>query len=381
VTELSWFEVAWPGKWGAIKKARVRYFALRAARLLRDGDFIAAELSLLSSLQLDPANYEATLFLGHLKQYQQNFPASDAVFRGLLDQHPHRRQETAIAWHDALLVRQRYRELAVLALHMAAIPDPEAPFWVRSALFALRASPNVTGFVDLNANRIATLPSAARALFLAEGAFQQAPREAMVGRLLEASAGNLAPVLVDEFVDLLLRLNEVGRAEALLRRQGVGLTAFDRAFAQMRIDQASGDAALVRLDFEALLRRRLTPASLDRLVAWLIEHPDRQSFARLERAVSRRENQPAVTGAEMWVVALACGATAEAAAWARICEQRFGLWLPSIAALNFSSDRLTDLTSVPHLVVTAKLPREVIFSLLRRMAAAKRTSDGEPRRP
>lgn len=368
---LGWSDVAWPGSWETISKSRARYFAVRSGRQLQTADFNGAELSLLSALELDPANYEASLFLAHLKQYQQNYPYSDYLFRRLIDRDPARAQQTAIAWHDALLVRQRYPELAELSLHMAATRSDQMWPWIRSALFAVRQGPDASGFVRRNAAQIDALPPAVGAIFRAEDIRRRDTPVAAVKLLLEAGAGPLSRILVREYVEQLLRAGERDQAEVFLRLHAGELSPFDRGFVEMRIDQVSGDAALVRRDFEQLLKLALTPLTRDSLTAWLVEYPDLRSFERLDRIVSEKGNQASIEGAEMWVAAMACGAVNEAAFWADFCATRLKLRVPAIPALNFASDSMADPASIPRIVAIGHLPREVIFSLLRRSAAAK----------
>ena len=381
VDEIRWIDVGWPGRWEEIPKARARFFSVRVAKLLQETDLVGTELSLRSALTLEPNNYEAALFLGHLKQYQQNYANSDAVFRRLWDQFPDRRQQTALAWHDALLIRQRYPELAELCLRMAAIPSAESPAWLKTLLFSLRLGQNAPDFVQRNTDLIGGLPRATRTLILTEASLQRGPSRGAVNDLWESGSGVVNPVLILEYVGQLLRLNESRRATTFLRRAAPDLTAFDRVFCQMLIDQASGDAALVRIDYDELLKLPLTSSNLDRLAAWLIEHPDRRSYDRLERLLQDAGNRRVLLGGEMWVAALINDARTEALAWSQYSSRQFGLRLPRIETVDLLSDDMTVAATIPRIIATAGLPREVIFSLLQRSASAKRVrAEGAPTR-
>jgi hypothetical protein len=371
VEKLGWHDVAWPGRWEKVTQARARYFSNRAGRLLQQGDFPGAELSLLSALQLDPNQFDAALFLAHLRQYQQNYPHSDFIFRRLLEQRPDRAKETALAWQDALLVRQRYAPLVGLALHHFTAQPELSPVWLRSALFAVRLSPDAPELLARLAAEIRVLPAPAQALLTAEELQRRGDSEAALQALWRHRSTPLEPVMIAEFVEQLLRLQQRDRAEVFLRDRAVALAPFDRLFLQMRIDQATNDAALVRMDFERLLRFPLKPAALQLALAWLVEHPDLRSFQRLHELVRRDAEAKLITGSEMWLAAVVCGATAEAAHWAQDCQRRLGLRVPAITAVDFGSDEMTNLAAPPRLIALGRLPHEVVLSLLRRAAVAK----------
>lgn len=363
---LRWIDVAWPGRWHQVAKARSRAFALQTAQLLQRGDFVAAELALVSALQVDPGNYEARLFLAQFRQYQKRYMESDALFGGLMRFSPERVGQTALAWHDALVIRQRFSQLANLSLGMGSEPGEMAAAWARSALLAVRLGNTAADTLMRNVEVVAKFPAPVRALFRAEEQRQQGAHRAALEQVLAGGAAPLVPFLVGEYVEQFLRLREPARAEAFLRQQEGMLDSFDRAMLQMRIDQASGDTALVRMDFEALLPAEMTPAVLWRLVAWLVEYPDLRSFARLDRVMRESKNQRALAGGEMWLVATVCGDTAAAEYWAKYVSTRFRLRLPAIKALDFISDDMTNVAAVPRIIAVGRLPREVIFALVRR---------------
>lgn len=363
---LRWIDVAWPGRWHHVAKARSRAFAVQTAVLLHRGDFVAAELSLTSALQVDPENYEARLFLAQIRQYQQRFLESDALFRGLMHLVPERAAHTALTWHDALLVRQRFPQLAELSLRMGSEPSDLAAAWAKSALLALRSGNAATQLLTRNAEAVAKFPLAARALFLAEEHLQRGDRRGAVAQLLTGELDSLPPFLIGEYVEQYVRLGEPARAEAFLQRHRSILAPFDRGMQQMRIDQASGDASLVRMDFEALLPEEVTPPVLWQLVSWLIEHPDQRSFARLDQVMRESRNLRALAGGEMWLAAVVCGDEAAAEHWSKYVSTRFRVRLPAIKAVDFLSDQMTQGATVPRLITGGRLPREVIAALVRR---------------
>lgn len=363
---LRWIDVAWPGRWHHVTKARSRAFAVQTAQLLQRGDFVAADLSLASALQVDPDNYEARLFLAQVRQYQQRYLESDALFRGLMRLQPERATQTALAWHDALLIRQRFPQLAELSLRMGSEPSDLAAAWARSAVLALRSSQSASQLLARNAEFVARFPVSARALFLAEEHLQRGDRQGAIAQLLTGELDPLVPFLVGEYVEQYLRLREPTRAEAFLRRQQGVLEPFDRAFLQMRIDQESGDTSLVRMDFEALLPGEVTPAVLWRFMAWLVEYPDQRSFARLDQVMRETKNQRALTGGEMWLVATLCGDSAAAEYWAKYLSTRFRFRLPAIKEVDFLSEDMTKVAAVPRIIASGRLPRDVIVALVRR---------------
>ena len=372
VERLEWLDVAWPGRWERVARARAGYFIEHTARLLQESNFKGVEMALQSALHLNPGNYEALLFLAHLRQYQRSFLISDALFERLLDTFPDREHETAVGWHDALLTRHRFAELAGLSLRMATQHPDQSPVWVRSALFAVRMEKNVGAVLKHHAATVAALPAAVGALLRSEELGRGGGASAAAKLLAEQEVGTLSPLLVTEYVVQLLRLKERELAAVFLRRHAAGLSSFDREFFQMRIDQASGDAALVRIDFQSLLERPLSAATLDLLTAWLVEHPDGISFQRLDQVMRNDANRLAITGLELWVAGVACGAETEADYWAKWAGVRTGDPNLSGKILNFGAEKMADPASVHRLIATGKFPREVIFSLIERASAANR---------
>lgn len=358
---IHWLDVAVPTRWHRVSEARADSFSVKATELLQANDFAGVELSVQTALQIDPQNYEALLFLAHLKQYRQNFHTSDALFRHVLDTFPDRAAATAVAWHDALLMRQRYAALATLSLQMAAEPTTSTASWVRSALFALRLEKNLAAVLLANTASVAALPAPVATLVRAEE-LARGGSVAAAGQLLSAARSEpLPPYLVPEYVGQLLALNQREAAAVFFNRYADQLAPFDRTFLQMRLDQAVGDPALVRLDFAALLRSAPNALTIARLAAWLVDHPDRLSFRRLDELMRKPENQSALFGLELWAAAVSCGASEEAAYWSR---QAGGL-------LEIGPEKWGDPAWMHRLIATGKFPREVIFSLLRRSVATK----------
>ena len=372
VSKVGWLDVAWPGRWERVAPARAGYFIDRAARYMQESNFGGAELALQSALHLNPGNYEGILFLAQLRHYQKEFFISDAVFERLLDTFPERGQETAVARHDALLTRQRFAELAGLSLRMATQHPAHAPPWIRSALFALSLEPNLGDVLGKNAAAVAALPTTVVALLRAEELGRSGSASAATQLLTGLPGTPLPPYVAAEYVVQLLRLNERDLAEAFLRRHSPGLSPLDQEFFRMRIDQASGDTALVRLDSESLLTQPLSRATVDRLAAWLVEHPDARSFQRLDQLMRKDENRPAITGWELWVAAVACDAEQEADFWAQRAGAGTGDPQLSGKTIRFRAGDLTDPGAVHRLIATGSFPREVMFSLIQRASAAKR---------
>lgn len=367
---VSWIDVAVPTRWHRVAETRADSFSLKAAELLQANDFSGVELSVQSALQIDPGNYEAILFLAHLKQYRQNFHTSDALFRHALDTFPDRAAATSVAWHDALLIRQRYAALATLSLQMATEPNTSTASWVRSVLFALRLEKNLTAVLLANTASVAALPAPVAVLVRAEELARGGSVDAAVRLLSDPQSEPLPPYLIAEYVGQLLALKQREAASAFFDQNAGRLAPFDRTFVQMRLDQASGDPSLVRLDFAALLRPIPTAPMIARLAAWLVEYPDLLSFRRLDELMRKPENQSALFGLELWAAAVSCGAPEEADYWAR---RAGGVPEKSAAPdrLEVGRGKWTDPAWMHRLLATGKFPREVIFSLLRSSAASQ----------
>lgn len=372
IERMAWLDVAWPGRWERVAQARSDYFSAQTAQLLQANNFDGVEVALYSALDLNPHNYEALLFLAQLQQYQRAFAASDALFERLLGSFPDRELATAVAWHDALLTRSRFTELAGLSLRMATLHPEQSPAWIRSVVFALRLETDVGAVLRSHAATVAKLPPAVGVVLQAEELGRSGAVEAAAKLLIEPPGGTLPPWLVSEYIMQLLRLRERDLAAVFLRRHASMLSFFDREFARMRIDQIAGDAALLRLDFASLLQYPVSPAELDRLAAWLVIHPDESSFRRLDQVMRKDENRSAITGLELWIAAVACGAEAEADYWGKQAGAKSRDQSLSGSILSFSAAKLGDPASVYRLIATGGFSREVIFSLIQRASATVR---------
>jgi hypothetical protein len=366
--DVAWQDVAWPGRWEEIPKARARSFALRAAEAFIQNRNAEALLSLGSARRLDAREYRTRLLDAQLAMYQFNVKAADAEFASMLEEYPAEAFSTAIGYHDVLIALFRAEPLAEHSLRMAARDREHVALWVRSLLHALRMAPFATAFAASHEREIAALPAHARLLVEAEVAAQRGDAAGARAGLALPFDGPRNVIYMQEQVARLARLGDRDAASLLLYRYAGNLGEFETLLSRLDLDFLAHDDAAARLDFHRLLQLIDSPVKVERTIALLVTHPGQQYYRDLHDAL---RGKPAfaqrVSGAAMWVAGLVCEVYDEAQAWKTTGYQQPGDGYPAISGINFDSRQLDVANSVPHLINTLTLPRDVIFALQRRM--------------
>ncbi len=152
---LSPLDVLWPPRWSVIAEQRRAHFHELALRAIAAGDPARANVALLSAAQIgvgDPAQNQVLARLATLGGYHS---LADEIHARTLAAHPARAAELALAWHDDLLLAERPRQLARLALAQLGRADAPREFWLRAFFESIR-HPGVSA--ELLASEAAATP-------------------------------------------------------------------------------------------------------------------------------------------------------------------------------------------------------------------------------
>jgi hypothetical protein len=366
--DVKWVDVAWPGRWDEIPKARARTFTFRAAEAFLQNRPAEGLLSLGSARRLDRREYRTRLLDAQLAMFQFNVSAADAEFARMLEEYPEQATGTAITFHDTLLMLFRAEPLAGHCLHMASRDRDRMALWVRSLLHALRLAPVAESFVSRHSTEVATLPAHARLLLEAELAAQRGDATGARAILSQPFDGPRNLIYMHEQIARLAQVADPDAAVLLLNKYAGDLGEFEALLARVDLDLLAGDVGSAQLDFHRLLQLMNSPVQAERIIALLVSHPQPDLFRALHDALRQ---QPAlaqqVSGAAMWIAGLLCQVLDEAQIWKISGLQQPGDGYPLIAAVNFDIRQLDVPNGVPSLINTLTLPRDVVFALQRRM--------------
>ncbi len=367
--ELRWVDVAWPGNWDEIPKARARAFTRRAAEAFVHNRPAEGLLSLGSARRLDPREYRTRLLDAQLAMFQFNVSTADAEFARMLEEYPEQVTGTAIAYHDTLLMLFRAEPLAEHCLRMVSRDRERTALWIRSLLHALRLAPIAETFVSRHSAEVAALPAHARLLLEAEVTAQRGDASGARAILSRPFDGPRNLIYMQEQIVRLARLADPDAAVLLLNKYAGAMGEFEALLARVDLDILAGDVSSPRLDFHRLLQLMNSPVQAERAIALLVAHPQPDLFRALHDALRQ---QPAlaqrVSGAAIWIAGLICGVVEEAQAWKIAGFQQPGDGYPSILGVNFDVRQLDVPDGVPSLTNTLTLPRDVIFALQLRMS-------------
>lgn len=271
-------QLAWPGSWHEVGRARGAFFLARSERAFATGRPAEGMLYLSNAYQFDPGSYAVGFTLAQKLQLSQP-QRSDDIYRRLLQHHPDQHDAITRTWFRALLARGDFPGVQELA-RTQLIADPNhASVWMRALIFASRANND----------------------------------DGVLTQLLEAQQPNVHPWQSLLETELLLRHGRLVEARKMLDRPWIGsppyalfyrvseLTALGDGLAAVDLleknSAALDDTARVTLLLEAyavldarqsrerLVRRVLEgplklPA-INLLAADLIRHPDTELFAEL----------------------------------------------------------------------------------------------------
>ena len=269
---VRWIDVAWPGHWPRVRTLQADRFFMRAMDAMQHGRLNEAFLALTSARQRDPHNYRANLLIGQITMFQGSFLFADEVFADLMQGVPELSHRTAVAYHDTLLMLQRYDRLAAHALEQAIADPDHAALWVRSLLFALRTGADATALFGNQDDALVQLAPHARLLLAAEAAAAGGNKDDAIARLREPFGGPFNPIYMEEQVLRLATLGDLDSAQALLDFYGPLLGEFRHARVQLALDALADDDWAARGTFRQLLTRTTDGERATQVAQTLIEH-------------------------------------------------------------------------------------------------------------
>lgn len=131
-------DVLWPPRWAYVTEQRREHFRLRTLAALAADDPGTARVALFSAAQTGVGDPKENLALARLATLGGYHGLADEIHARNAAAHPDREAELAIAWHDDLLLANRPRALARLALAQLARPDAAREPWLRAFLESIR---------------------------------------------------------------------------------------------------------------------------------------------------------------------------------------------------------------------------------------------------
>jgi len=361
--------VLWPPRWTELRSARAELFRQRAWAELARGELDAARVALLTAWEVDAGDYRTGLLLGQVLFFRGDVSGGAYAFEQLLQRHPERTAETALAYHDAVLGVRWYPMLADLALRECLRGGARTAEWGRSLLFALRAGRGAEAFLRARGDAVARLAPHLRLLLEAEALRQAGGGAAAAARLAEPFAGPWNPEYALEQIAALRRSGAASDAEELLGHYGrvlgpreAGLAAYANAF-------AGGDPTVARAELRGALAAPVEPYDIERACAVLVLAPDRGAYGELVAAIDRHPLKGGLPVSALWLAALRCGAEDGVRRWAEAWSRRQGWRLPDSADIDLRSWNISRRGSLPSLIQFAQLPRDVVMALLEGTAA------------
>jgi len=284
---VSYLAVAWPPAWSRLDEARGRYFLQKGRSALGTGNVKAAVFSLSLAHDLAPHDYDIAFTLASLWQFTQP-GLSDQFYAQLLREHPGRRDQTADAWHRALLARADYRVIKLLAAEQFTHTDAgHAGYWMQSLLFASRQTHDVSPLRALLAGP-PMLEAQWRRLLSAELLIRTGKVDAAAAELRRVWPEATHPFIPYYQISSLIELGEARAALELLDNYGTRLRDDERFRLRLRAFAVLGWPSLLAGDVELLLTAPPTAPVIELLGTHLAAHPDplllRRVVARLREA-------------------------------------------------------------------------------------------------
>lgn len=374
---VSWWQVAWPGRWSEIRQEQAGYLYDHAMRAFVQGSLNEAHLALASAAQRDPSNQDAAVLLGQITMFQGSFLHADALFERLMRERESEATRIAITYHDTLLSLGRTDRLAQHCLAMATRDSAHAAVWVRSLLLALR-NDSVTASELATAQRgqLAAIAPHARLLVQAEIELQAGNRQEGIALLRKPFSGPYNLLYMQLQVERLAELGAHTDAQTLLDFYGPIMGSVPHAIAQFALSRQMQDDLAARMLFRRVLSGPFDEKRVEQLAVALIKAPDPVLYAELSDKVLATPGLAASMATTLWVTGLVCADRARADIWKEHDPDFPPASFPRVRQIEFASRDLQDPQSVVHLINVVAFPREVITALLTRVdraAPSKRT--------
>lgn len=214
---VPYWQVAWPGGWSEVSKARGQAYVARAEQAMADRRYEEMMLCLQSALHSDPQNFSAQLYLANIAWVQGNYPVANERFGTLLRAFPEQGPLVARAWLPKLLVLGDMRGVKELALPMLTADTGAPGPWAHALIFAARQTDDAA--VLAQAMQLPKLPEVFRPIFAANAAGisgQLQPARKLLAELLPA--GDHAAFIAYQQLEGLLEFGAPETALALVEK-------------------------------------------------------------------------------------------------------------------------------------------------------------------
>lgn len=277
--EAGYLSVAWPPRWGELRKAQENLYLARAQQALQAGQYQEAILSLEMATQLNPGNYSAGLALAGLSQVAGQPYVADHIYERLMRDVPGERRATAQIWFRTLLARAAYPRIQTLATVMLSEDPAERAAWLNALFFACRQTRD-SAYLGTVLSQHPHLPEWCTELINIEHLLLQNRVDPALPRLNRVYRQTASAYIPYYQIDRLLRVGRIDQANALLRAYDRQLQPSMAAFLRLRTYQEKGWTSLVGSECESLLDYEMSPQLVAQYCAYLVKYPDPAIFAR-----------------------------------------------------------------------------------------------------
>jgi hypothetical protein len=372
---VSYFAVAWPPAWSRINEARGEYFLRKGVTALAENNIKEALLSLSYAYTIAPNNYDVGFALASLRQLA-NPSFSDQLYARLLAQHPAHNDQTADAWHRALLARGDYEQLIRLDLAQLIGPGRDhIGYWMQSLLFAARQTGDASPLRQLLVDHPELAPQWKKvletAMLVRTGHANQA-----VPLLRQAWPEASHPFVPFYQADTLIELGAPQAALALVDAYGARVRDDERYRLRLDAYAALGWQSVRANDVDLLLAGTPSPAVIELIGAHLVRYPNQalldRVFVRLQESplALTKENHHAF--ATLFCAAGAVGDISKMHAMVTSLKRITGTYFVSLTAFeDFFSESGRHRRAIETLVPSLPLPIDVTYALLARYSAPR----------
>ncbi len=276
--DVSWLDIAWPGRWERINLARADYFYHQAVEAFGERDISTTVSALSLAAQYNPDHFAAGMMLAQICQTAQP-ELANRTYAHLLEVHSDRFGSLAPIWFRSLLNRGDFTAIEALA-GKALHADPDRTVtWLHALLFANWHTGHVDTIPLLVAQPDGLDPLARQVLTMEQQL--RALSSLNEQRAFLRHVDGAAPLPSYEILYRSRRLLQLGAAtDALewLAEYGAPLNDRDRIAVQLDAYATLDYTRLRRALLGRLLGLAGEPAIIDLVSAHLIRFPNAEIF-------------------------------------------------------------------------------------------------------
>ncbi|MFI5337546.1 MAG: tetratricopeptide repeat protein [Opitutales bacterium] len=276
---VPYWEVAWPGGWSEVAKARGQAYVARAEQAMVARRYDEMVLCLQSALRSDPQNFPAHVYMANLAWAQGNYAVANDRYQAMMRDYPAQRPMVARAWLPKLLVLGDMRGIKEIAQAMLTQDPGAAGPWSHALIFSARQTDDPVVLVQ--AMQLPNLPAAIRPILAANAAGLAGQRSTawrLFGELMPA--GDQAQFIAYQQIEGLLEFGAPDKALELLDTGKPILNASDRLYFRLRAFSQLGwgetSQTAIRDAFHGIDLPRL-----DAIAVYLVRCHDRPGLIRV----------------------------------------------------------------------------------------------------